>query len=186
MFAFKNRYYIYLDNTKTLNLNLIKKRDKFTIIYRNFSKKEEFKKVNEFRKKCKIKKIDFFVANNIKLANYCKADGLYISSTRRGKIKHNYKKIIGSAHNFREIFEKKKQGCKKIILSRLFKTNYKNKKSFMGLARFNLLTHFSDVPFVALGGIRYRNLNYLKIVNTDAFAILSEVKKKPAIISRLF
>ena len=34
-------------------------------------------------------------------------------------------KIIGSAHNLRELEIKKKQGCKIIIFSRLFETNYK-------------------------------------------------------------
>ena len=35
MFVSKNNYYLYIENTKTLNLSLIKKRNKFIIIYRN-------------------------------------------------------------------------------------------------------------------------------------------------------
>jgi len=39
---------------------------------------------------------------------------------------------------------------------------------------------------VPLGGIRYKNLNLLRLIKANSFAILSEVKKKPAIIRRLF
>jgi len=40
---------------------------------------------------------------------------------------------------------------------------------------------------IPLGGIKYTNLNKLKLVRSDSFAILSEIKKKPAkIINRLF
>ena len=94
--------------------------------------------------------------------------------------------IIGSAHNFKEISIKRKQGCKKVILSRLFKTDYKNKRSFYGTTRFNLLIKNYDNDFVALGGIRSSNLMKLKMLNCEGIALLSEVKKKPAIIRRLF
>ena len=95
-------------------------------------------------------------------------------------------KIIGSAHNRAEIDIKKKQGCTKILLSRLFKTNYKNKKDYLGLIKFNLLKKKFNCILYPLGGIRISNSNRLKNINAEAFAILSEVKKKPAIISRLF
>ena len=60
--------------------------------------------------------------------------------------------IIGSAHNFAEIHTKLRQGCRKIILSRVFETNYVNKKTFYGITKFNLITkHFKNY-FIALGG----------------------------------
>jgi hypothetical protein len=37
-----------------------------------------------------------------------------------------------------------------------------------------------------LGGIKISNLNKLKMVNCNTFAVLSGVKKKPAITDRLF
>ena len=48
--------------------------------------------------------------------------------------------IIGSAHNYREIDEKLKQGCKIIIYSRLFETKYSYKKGFLGVPRFNIIS----------------------------------------------
>ena len=40
MFAYKNKYYLYIDNTSIINLNLIKIRKKYSVIYRNFNKQE--------------------------------------------------------------------------------------------------------------------------------------------------
>ena len=108
------------------------------------------------------------------------------SSVKKNKEVGRKFEIIGSAHNFKEISIKRRQGCKKVILSRLFKTDYKNKKSFYGTTKFNLLTKNYDNDFVALGGIRSNNLMKLKMLNCEGVALLSEVKKKPAIIRRLF
>ena len=80
MFASKNNYYLYIENTKTLNLSLIKKRNKFTIIYRNNNKQENIDQLKRFRNECKKRSIKFYIANNLNAAIRCKADGLYISS----------------------------------------------------------------------------------------------------------
>ena len=190
MFVSKNNYYLYIENTKTLNLSLIKKRNKFIIIYRNNSKHESINQLKKFKKECKKRSIKFYFANNLRTAVKCEADGLYISSYNNKNYNTRFTKnsleVIGSAHNVREIYRKKNQGCKTIVLSRLFKTDYKNKKSFYGTTKFNLLTKNYSHHFVALGGIRSSNLMKLKMLNCNGIALLSEVKKKPAIIRRLF
>ena len=190
MFISKNNYYLYIENTKTLNLSLIKKRNKFIIIYRNNSKHESINQLKIFRNECKKRSIKFYIANNLSTAIKCKADGLYISSYNKKNYNipsiNSYLKIIGSAHNVKEIYEKKKQGCEAIILSRLFRTNYPNKNSYLGIVKFNLTNVSFNEKLIPLGGIKHKNLNSLKLVKTNSFAILSEVKKKPAIIRRLF
>ena len=172
MFAFKKNYYLIIESIKDINLSIIKKRHKFIIIYRN------------------KKNIFFYVANDLFLARNLKADGLYISAFNR-KIRkpfsNNFKfKVIGSAHNFKEINIKKLQGCSKIIFSRLFKTSYEYKKSFLGIIKYNLIANLFGNQLVPLGGIKISNLNKLKTVDCEAFTVFSEVKKKPAIIDRLF
>ena len=138
------------------------------------------------------KKIKLFIANNIKQAIELGSDGLYISAHNKNLKFNRYIsskfKVIGSAHNFREINIKKIQGCTNIFLSRLFKTDYAYKDGYLGLIRFNLLRkNFQDCHLSPLGGIRLSNLNKIKNVNCSSFVILSEVKKKPAkIFSRLF
>ena len=184
MFIIKKNYYFYIDNTKSINLNLLKRPHKYIIIYRNSFFDEDIKKVIFFRKKCSRKKIKFYIANHYNLAKKTKADGLYLSSYNK-KIYHNIN-VIGSAHNFREINQKIKQKCKFVLLSRLFKTAYKNKKSFIGVTKFNLITKNYKIELIPLGGIRNSNLLKINLVNSNGCAIMSEIKKKPVISNRLF
>ncbi len=191
MFIKKNKYYIYIENLSSINLNLIKIKSKFSLIYRYNIQKENIYKVKEFIKLCKRKSIKFLIMNDLRLALKLGANGIYLSAFNRGflnkKIYLNSSfEIVGSAHNFREIYTKKKQGCNHIVLSRIFKTTYKNKKSFYGVSKFNLIAKNYNFKFIALGGIRSNNLMLINLVNCSGIALLSEVKKKPVIIHRLF
>ena len=170
----------------SINLDYLKRNKKITIIYRNNANLENFSKLNKFRKKCRVKSFKFYVANDYKLARSCKADGLYLSSYNKKNYSSPDVNLIGSAHNFKEIFEKIKQGCNTIILSRLFQTSYKNKNGHFGVVKFNLLKNKYLVDIVPLGGINNKNLLKLNLVKSNGFAILSEIKKKPAISNGLF
>ena len=191
MFAFKKQYFLIIESIKDIDLRNIKKRNKFIIIYRNLRKIDELSELIKFRKKCKVKQIKFYVANNMSLATALSSDGIYISSKNKDYKYLNYKKfnfkIIGSAHNTREIELKKKQGCNCILLSRLFRVSYKPKLRFLGINKFNNFALKNLKFIVPLGGIELKNLNKLKNVKAEAFAVMSEIKKKPAkIFSRLF
>ena len=190
MFSFKKRYYLIVRNIKDIDLKKIKKRNKFTIIYRNQSNSENRADLLLFRRMCKIKLIDFYVANNINLAINLNSDGLYLSSYNKtlsalSLKKFNFK-IMGSAHSHKEIYMKVKQGCSVILLSKLFSVDYDKNSQFLGIVKFNNLLKNNN-NLIPLGGINQNNLISLKIVNSQGFALMSEIKKKPAkIISRLF
>ena len=184
MVIIKEKYFLYIENITKLNFDLLKNNKKINIILRN-TKNNEIKEIIKFRKKCKNRKIKFYIANNLKLINKCKADGLYISAYNKKKYFTNIIKI-GAAHNIKEINEKIKQGCKEIIFSRLFKTNYTKKKSFLGVVKFNLLKHTCNKNIYPLGGINNENLLKLNMVKSSGFAFLSGIKKKPVISNRLF
>ena len=95
--------------------------------------------------------------------------------------------IIGSAHNIKELNIKLLQGCSDIIFPRLFKVAHPLKKGFLGIIKFNLFKLSRKENLVPLGGINISNLTKLKMVRSNSFALLSEIKKKPAkIINRLF
>ena len=115
MFLLKNKYFLIIQNTKDLNLKNIKKYNKFIIIYRNKYNDENITQIKEFRKKCKLKSIKFYVANNKDLAIKINADGLYMSAHNRSLkslfLKKNNFNIIGSAHNMKEIVFKKIKGA---------------------------------------------------------------------------
>ena len=110
-----------------------------------------------------------------------KADGLYISANNKNlnaiKYKYSNYKIIGGAHNIKEINLKKKQGCSEIFFSRLFTTNYQYKKSFLGVVKFNILKNTRKENLIPLGGINLQNLNKLNIVKCNSIAISYLVKE---------
>ena len=191
MYAFKKKYFLIIESIKDLNLRNIKKLNKFNIIYRNFKKSENIDDIKKFRKQCKLKQINFFIANNSRLAIAIKADGLYVSAFNKDLKTLHYKKnnfsIIGSAHSMKEIKLKILQGCNYILLSKLFRVDYDDKAPHLGIIKFNIFCNKISKNLVALGGIKIEKLNYLKHVNCKSIAILSELKKKPAnIVNRLF
>ena len=186
MFAFKKNYFLILKNTKDLDIKNIKKKNKFNIIYRNYKIEEKIIDLLNFRKSCKVRGINFFVANNLNLCRILKSDGIYISSSNKNFYPNNLNiDIIGSAHNIKEIFKKRKQRCRIIILSKLFKVDYDPSSNFYDITKFNQ-TIGQNKEIIPLGGIKLSNLNKLKIIKSDGLAIMSEIKKKPAIIRRLF
>ena len=191
MFILKNKFFFIIENTKDIDLSKIKIYKKINIIYRNGKLSERVSNLLRFRRFCLLKRIKFYVSNDVRLLNKIKADGLYISAKNKdlslNKLKNTKYDIIGSAHNYKEINIKKVQGCSTILYSRIFKTSYTNKKDYLGLIKFNLISLGQKMTLVPLGGIRLSNLNKLNIVKCESFAVLSEIKKKPAkIINRLF
>ena len=191
MFTKKIRYFLLIESIKDIDLKNIKIRNKFSIIYRNNNKIDNLYDLSKFRRKCRLKSIKFYVANNHNLAFSLNSDGIYLSSFNKNLNVLSFKKkanfeIIGSAHNFREITFKKKQGCSFILLSKLFTVDYDKKAPCLGVIKFNNFAKISK-NLIPLGGIKSENLNNLKNVFCKGFAILSEIKKKPAnIINRLF
>ena len=191
MLVLKKKYYLFVENTREFNLNLIKIRKKFNIIYRNRTTKESIEDVKTYRKNCTRNGINFYIANDTKLLSKVNADGLYISAHNKDLLLKNYSKkgymVIGAAHNQKEMNLKIKQGCKEIIFSRLFKTNYSYKDGYLGVRKFNIISLRSKTELVPLGGINEKNLCKMSTVKSNSFACLSAIKKKPVkIINRLF
>jgi len=155
--------------------NHIDKQDKNTIIiYRNYDLKNHLRTIIKLKKYCNKKNLKFFLSNDVKLALNLNLDGAYIPSFNKsfGHLSYSYNnnfKIIGSAHNLKEIKTKEMQKVSKIILSSLFKKN----KNFLGLFRFKLLSKLTKKDVVALGGISRKNLKMLKILDNQEFAGIS-------------
>ena len=126
--------------------------------------KRSLQKFLNYQKK---KNIPLFVAYNELLIKKYSLDGFYIPSFVRKKIYVNKKTLlIGSAHNYLEIYQKLKQGCKIIFLSPIFSN--KNNKN-LGLVKYNLITRNFNTLFCALGGIN--SLNIRKIYLTRSIGV---------------
>ena len=164
------------------NLADLKKLGKnINLIYRNYQKKISYKDLLSIKKFCKLTKRKLFISNNIKIALSLRLDGIYIPSFNK---KINYLssysfptkfQIIGSAHNYTEIQIKKKQGCKQVFISPIFKV-LKNKK-VLNIYNFNKLTIDEKINYIALGGISEKNYKKIKLTNSSGFAGISWIKK---------
>ena len=165
--------YYFINKFDTNNIN---KQDKHTIIiYRNYnSKKIDKSLILKIKRECKKNSNKFYLSNNIKLALKLNLDGAYIPSFNSSlkhlcySIKKSFR-IIGSAHNIKEIKIKEKQKVEKIVLSSLFKKN----KNYLGLYKFKLLSKLTKRKVVLLGGISKKNIKKIKLLNILEFAGIS-------------
>ena len=113
-----------------------------------------------------------------------KLNGVYLSANNHNLIinKNNlYKnfKVIGSAHNLKEIQIKKIQQADEILLSPVFK-----KKNINALGLYKLKHFFESFKKdkIALGGINSTNIKLIKLVNFRGFAAIDyfeRQKKRP-------
>ena len=155
--------------------NIINKQSKNTVlIYRDYSKQSDIKTIIKLKKICKVRKLKFFLSNDIKLSIKLKLDGAYIPAFNKEKKHLGYSmtkdfQLIGSAHNYKEIRIKEKQRVSSIFLSSIFKTN----KNYLGLYRFKLLSNLTEKKIIALGGISKKNLKKLNLTNFFGFAGIS-------------
>ena len=150
------------------------------IIYRNYTKKYDEILIFKIKKFCKSKNLKFFLANDVNLAIKLRLDGIYIPAfnKRINIIKSKLHNLIclGSAHNIKEINEKKRQGVDLIFLAPIFKVKKKN--NHLGIIKFNNLSNINKCGFVALGGINKRNINNIKLLNCYGIASISYIKDK--------
>ena len=152
------------------------------IIYRNYNDSKRETELIKIAKACKKNRYQLFVSNDIKLAIKVRSDGIYIPSFNKKKRFLNLENknfiILGSAHNQIEIQEKNSQRCSAIFLSPVF--NIKKSKNYLGINKFNLLSHSTKVSVLALGGINQNNIRKLKMLHINGFGGIGLFKKKPA------
>ena len=168
-----NTKYYFINNFDTNNID---QQDKKTIIiYRNYKSK----KINQFqilklKDYCHKKNLKFYLSNNIKLAIKLRLDGAYIPSFNKEFNHLNYAhvnnfKLVGSAHNLKEIKIKELQKVDKIFLSSLFKNN----KNYLGINKFKYLSNLTKKKIVVLGGVTKKNIKQLNLLNNFEFAGIS-------------
>lgn len=172
--------FLFLEN---LNLEIEKKiiKNKIkNIIYYNFNNLD-YSYIKKIRQWCKKNKIKFYIINNYHLAKKLGSDGIYISSDFKNKTNLFYNKgkfiVIGSAHNQLEYCFKKLQGCERIFLSPIFKTNKYSTNKILGLVRFNLISLNWRAKTAALGGIKMNNIKLTKLTKYKAIGFKSLIEE---------
>ena len=117
-----------------------------------------------------------YLANNIKLALKLDLDGVYIPAFNKDyKINsYNFKKkfkILGSAHNLKEIRTKELQKVDYLFLSPLFLSKKNNTE--LGIYKFMNLSKKTKRRIICLGGINRDNLKKIKLIKPDGIAAIS-------------
>ena len=164
--------YYFIKNFNTTELK--KLNSNTNVIYRNYEKMPVITELLEMRTFCKRKGIKLYLSNNIQLAIKLGFDGAYIPAFNKSfkhlnyKLKKNFK-ILGSAHNIKEIRLKEKQKVNLIFISSIFKKN----KNYLGLYKFVNLKKLTDINIIALGGINRNNLKKLSLTSCAGFAGIS-------------
>ena len=136
--------------------------DKNSLIISKFAKKE---------------RIPFFFTDNLKYAIKHKAQGILLTNKYRVE-KNNIKKstrleVVGSAHNQREYYIKKKQNCTTIMLSPIFYNNKYSRNKILYVNKFNLITLAWKCNICALGGITSKNLKLINLTRCNSIGIKS-------------
>ena len=169
-------YFIDRFNIKELsNINT-----KINLIYRNYKSSNYLDELLKIKKFCKKKNFKFYLANNTKIAKWLCLDGVYLPSFNKNLkysnllLKKGFK-IIGSAHNIREIKTKEKQNCEYIFLSPLFKTSKHN--HYLNVIKFNLISNVTKRKIICLGGINSSNLKRVDLTKSEGIAAISWIKK---------
>ena len=103
------------------------------------------------------------------------ADGIYISSTNKNLnlrtvgFRKGFK-ILGSAHNHKEIKIKELQNIEEIFLSPLFKEKINKQLNIYKYLQLKKTTRMKDI---SLGGINNKNLKKLNMIQPFGFAGIS-------------
>jgi thiamine-phosphate pyrophosphorylase len=187
------KFYFFTDTLDEIIIKNIKNFKKLSFIYKSESINNiNIANVSTIRKFCKKNKIPFFISDNFRLAEKCKADGIFLSSSFKkiGNIflKKNNFKIIGSAHNQFEYFLKERQLCDVIMLSPLFYNKKYSQNKILNVCKFNLISMNWEKKICALGGINLNNIKKLNMTRSSAAAFISLMKnnnqkKSPLTIS---
>ena len=155
--------------------HLISLNKNISFIWRNKDKETPINTLIKLRDFCKKNQRNFYISNDIRLAQKIDADGVYISSSNknlnlRGVSFKKRFKILGSAHGLKEIKIKELQNTEEIFLSPLFK---KKTNPPLNIYRYLKLRGVTKMKDISLGGINNKNLKKLNMIKPFGFAGIS-------------
>ena len=179
---FLKKYY-FINKFDPVHLTSLDKN--ILLIYRNYTEKTNENLIIKIKQYCKKNGRKIFLSNNFRLAIKLDLDGVYLPSFNRDFYSNSFKtkrkfKIIGSAHNLKDIKIKEAQNVQELFIGSLFKI----KKTYLGVYKFKNLSKLTYTPVIALGGIKASNLKALKLLNITGFSGISYFQSQKKRASR--
>ena len=170
------KYYFINEFNYTLLINLNKN---ISFIWRNKDKESPIETLIKLSNFCKKNQRYFYISNDIELALKINANGVYISSNnqnlniRQMKLKKKFK-VLGSAHNLKEIKIKELQNIDEVFISPLFKEKTNKQLNIYKYLKLRGITKMRDI---SLGGINNKNVKKLNMIKPFGFAGISFFEK---------
>jgi len=159
------------------DFNLINNLPKTTsIIFRNYNSYLNINSLIKTKKLCKKMNFKLYLANNIKLALKLNLDGAYVPAFNKDYEANSYQlkkkfRLIGSAHNLKEIRIKELQKVDYLFLSPLFLS--KKNKTELGIYRFINLSKKTKKKIICLGGINKHNIKKINLIKPYGIGAIS-------------
>jgi thiamine-phosphate pyrophosphorylase len=187
--AYSENFYFFTNKLTEENKKSIIKFKNISIIYDNNETSINNEELIRIIKFCKEKKIKIYCKDDIKKAYKLNFNGIFLSSINKKvsilNSSYNNKinfKIIGGAHNQWEYFLKKRQGCKDIFFSSLFKNLKYSQNKILKICKFNLIANEWKCNLFALGGINSTNFKKVFMTKSKGIGFISfindlEIKK---------
>lgn len=149
---------------------------------KDISGKEFLERAIKLRELTKRYGVSFVINDRVDIALLCDADGVHVGQSDIGAKEARRllgeDKIVGvSARSVEEAKTAKEDGADYIGIGAMFATSTKLDAKSVSLETVENIKSNVDIPFVLIGGINLENLDTLKNLDSDGYAIVSSILK---------
>ena len=148
--------------------------------FKSGADKDHLKEAIQIKNLCKRYNSLFIVNDRLDIALASNADGIHLGQDdldlKTARKLLGYSKIIGiSANTEIEISNALKDGCNYIGIGPVFETATKKNKKPIGIEKMKALTKDLNIPWFAIGGIKSKDISYLKRNGFKKVALVSQL-----------
>lgn len=149
---------------------------------KDISGKEFLERAIKLRELTKRYGVSLIINDRVDIALLCDADGVHVgqSDIAAKDVRRlvGEDKIVGvSARSVEEAKTAKEDGADYIGIGAMFATSTKLDAKSVSLETVENIKNNVDIPFVLIGGINLENLDMLKKLDSDGYAIVSSILK---------
>lgn len=149
---------------------------------KDISGKEFLERAIKLRELTKRYGVSLIINDRVDIALLCDADGVHVgqSDIAAKDVRRlvGEDKIVGvSARSVEEAKTAKEDGADYIGIGAMFATSTKLDAKSVSLETVENIKNNVDIPFVLIGGINLENLDTLKKLDSDGYAIVSSILK---------
>lgn len=149
---------------------------------KDISGREFLERAIKLRELTKRYGVSFVINDRVDIALLCDADGVHVGQSDIGA--KDVRRLVGedkivgvSARSVEEAKTAKEDGADYIGIGAMFATSTKLDAKSVSLETVENIKNNVDIPFVLIGGINLENLDTLKKLDSDGYAIVSSILK---------